>query len=45
MRPFPSKLIEEPMHEIDNKASTREQMEIVDRLLFNRFDHVFATLH
>jgi hypothetical protein len=45
MRLFPSKTVEELMHEIENKASTRQQMEIVGRLLFNAFDHLSERLH
>jgi hypothetical protein len=45
MRPFPSKTVEELMHEIEKRASTREQMEIVGRLLFNTFDHVLETVY
>jgi hypothetical protein len=45
MRPFSSKTVEELMHEIENRANTREQMEIVGRLLFNTFDHVFEQLY
>jgi hypothetical protein len=45
MRLFPSKTVEELMHEIENRASTRQQMEIVGRLLFNAFDHLSERLH
>jgi hypothetical protein len=45
MRQFPSNIIEELMHEIENKVSTREQVAIVDRLLFNTLNYVFEKLH